>query len=65
MPDLRSVHFQKWVDIDDQNLINGPKKAYEIAEEKFKETVGTNYYSNFESFKSSRTYRRKKRKSHL
>lgn len=62
MPDLRSFHYQSWAETYEENLILGVKKAYEKAEEVFKEKVGTTYYSSFESFKSARTNRRKSRK---
>ena len=60
MPDLRSFMFSQWSDEYEKNLPHGVRKAYEAAEKAFKEKTGTNYFSSFESFKSSRTIRRKK-----
>lgn len=62
MADLRNYHFQKWVKVYDDNLNLGVRKAYEKAEEVFSKEMNTNYYSSFESFKSARTIRRKKKK---
>lgn len=59
MPDIRSYHYKSWSDVYEENLSKGVRAAYEIAEEKFKEKIGTPYYSSFESFKSARTIRRK------
>ena len=62
MPDIRSFHFKKWSDIYEENLRNGVRQAFETAEQKFEKEVGTRYYSSFESFKSARTNRRKKKR---
>lgn len=63
MPDLRSFHFQTWVDEFEKNLPgNTVRAAFEKAQEKFETKVGAPYYSNFESFKSSRTWRKNHKK---
>lgn len=63
MAELRSFHFKDWEEEFDRQLpMQGTvKKAWEATEEKFEQRVGCRYFSSFESFKSSRTRRRKKK----
>lgn len=62
--DLRSFCFSIWEEEFDRQLPiqKTIKEAYEATEDEFERKVGSRYYSNFESFKSSRTFRRKKKK---
>lgn len=59
MPDLRSFHFKQWSDEFEKHLPKGVRNAFEQAESAFEERVGARYYSSFESFKSSRSRRKK------
>lgn len=62
MPDIRSFHYKSWIDEFENNLPGSTvRKAFEKTETAFEKRIGSRYYSGFESFKSARSKRNKKK----
>lgn len=59
---IRSFHYKNWEEVFEKNLTSGVKTAFEIAQNDMQQKIGMPYYSSFESFKSSRTWRKKNKK---
>ena len=59
---MRSFHYKKWEEVFERNLPLGVRNAFEAAQNDMEQKVGVPYYSSFESFKSNRTKRRKKKR---